>query len=315
MADYIPFNLQTESGEKSYWAAILAKKAVVYIVCILLTLMCVLPFLFMFFNATKSKIELGNATVAWWPSLPENSLLGSLLPSKSFSNNWTTLFVKDIGGMKLPFVNAFLNSFIISASSTLLSVYFSSLTAYGFTAYRFRGGKVLYGFVLAVMMIPAQISILGFIGLMKSFHWYGSFLPLIIPAVAAPATVFFMRQYMSATLSLELVEAGRIDGCTEFGIFNRLVLPILTPGMATMAIFAMVASWNSLFGPTMLLGGEDAKKYTVPMLVDMIKSNKYAPEIGAMYLGLSATAVPLIVFYLILSRYIIAGVALGGIKE
>ncbi|MDR0223011.1 MAG: carbohydrate ABC transporter permease [Oscillospiraceae bacterium] len=315
MADYIPFNLQTESGEKSYWAAILAKKIVVYIVCVMLTLMCILPFLFMFFNATKSRLEVQGAKLDWWPALPENSIAGSLLPSKSFSNNWKILFIDEIGGMKLPFVNAFINSFIISAGSTLLSVYFSSLTAYGFTAYRFRGSKPLYAFILAVMMVPAQISVLGFIGMMRGIGWYGTFLPLIIPAIAAPSTVFFMRQYMIAALSLELVEAGRIDGCTEFGIFNRLVLPILMPGMATMAIFAMVGSWNSLFIPTMLLGGNDPKMFTVPMVVDMIKSNKYAPEIGAMYLGLSATAVPLIVFYLILSRYIIAGVALGGIKE
>jgi len=314
MAEYIPFNLQTEASQKSYWISLTIKKVVIYAVCILMTIICVLPFLFMFFNATKNRLEVQGAYLDWWRSLGNNNFIGALLPSKALANNWNELMVKGIGGAeKLPFTNAFLNSFIIAAGSTFLSVYFSSLTAYGFTAYKFRGNKALYAFVLAVLMIPGQISVLGFVGMMRGIGWYNTFWPLIIPAIAAPNTVFFMRQYMSSALSLELVEAGRIDGCTEFGIYNRLVLPLLTPGMATMAIFSMVASWNSLFVPSMLI--QDVKRYTVPMLVDMMKSNKYAPEMGAIYLGLSITALPLIVFYLVLSRYIIAGVALGGVKE
>jgi len=314
MAEYVPFNLQTESSQKSYWAGIMAKKVLIYIVCVFMTVVCVLPFIFLFFNATKSRGEIEGAYLVWWRSLGENNFIGAFLPSKSFADNWRMMVVEGVkGAEKLPFVSAFLNSFIIAAGSTLLSVYFSSLTAYGFTAYRFRGNKALYAFILAVLMIPGQISVLGFVGMMHTIGWYDTFWPLIIPAIAAPNTVFFMRQYMSASLSLELVEAGRIDGCTEFGIFNRLVLPLLTPGMATMAIFSMVASWNSLFVPTMLL--QKTEHHTVPMLVDSMKANKYATELGAIYLGLSLTALPLIVFYLILSRYIIAGVALGGVKE
>jgi len=313
MADYVPYNLQTELGEKSYWTGILLKKILVYLVCVLLTVMCVLPFIIMFFNATKSRSEVDGAFVIWWEALGTNNILGSILPSKSFTDNWRILILEDVGGQRLPFARAFLNSFIISIGSTALSVYFSSLTAYGFTAYRFRGNKILYGFILAVMMVPAQISVLGFVGFMRLIGWYDTLFPLIIPAIAAPSTVFFMRQYMASALSLELVEAGRIDGCTEFGIFNRLVLPILMPGMATMSIFAMVGSWNQLFVPSMLL--QDMNNHTVPMLVNLMNSNKYTTEMGAIYLGLSITAVPLIVFYLILSRYIIAGVALGGLKE
>lgn len=118
---------------------------------------------------------------------------------------------------------------------------------------------------------------------------------------------------MSSALSIDMVEAGRIDGCSEFGIFNRLVLPILKPGMATMAIFAMVTNWNNYLLPSILL--DDLNMSTVPVLVGKLNGNKYSTEFGAVYWGLSLTAVPLIVFYLALSKYIIAGVALGGVKE
>jgi multiple sugar transport system permease protein len=166
-------------------------------------------------------------------------------------------------------------------------------------------------------MVPANVSIVAFYDLMLMFGWAGvaswkSFLPLILPAVAAPSTVFFMRQYMKTALSLEMVEAGRIDGCTEFGIFNRLVLPIIKPGMATMAIFAMVASWNNLFLPMVLLRNEWR---TIPVYVSLLSGSRHHIETGAIFLGLSLTAIPLLAFYLTLSKFIIAGVSLGSIKE
>jgi multiple sugar transport system permease protein len=164
-------------------------------------------------------------------------------------------------------------------------------------------------------MVPTQVSIVAFMDLMYNFGWttgWQSILPLIVPAIAAPYTVFFMKQYMASSLSIEMVEAGRIDGCTEFGIFNRLVLPILRPGIATMAIFALVSSWNNLFLPTILLNGDWR---TIPIYVQQLLGNQFRTQMGAIYLGLALTSLPLIVFYLILSRNIIAGITLGGIKE
>ncbi|MCL2755297.1 MAG: carbohydrate ABC transporter permease, partial [Oscillospiraceae bacterium] len=181
--------------------------------------------------------------------------------------------------------------------------------------YRFRGNKALYTFILVVLMVPTQVSIVAFYNLMLSFSWtdgWRSLLPLIIPAMAAPSTVFFMRQYMKGALSVEMVEAGRIDGCSEFGIFNRLALPILVPGMATMAIFAMVASWNNLFLPMVLLSGEWR---TIPVYVSLLSGSRHHIELGAIFLGLDTTTIPLMSFYFILSKKIIAGVTLGGVKE
>lgn len=297
-------------GDNSHKISSKAINILILVIFILMTLLCLLPFLIMFMSATKTRHELLVANVSWWPELT-NNFLASLMPSNNLKANFDVL----MDDVNLSMIRSFINSLIISISSTGFSVYFSSLTAYAFTAYRFRGNKLLYAFILAVLMVPTQVSIVAFMDLMYNFGWttgWQSILPLIVPAIAAPYTVFFMKQYMASSLSIEMVEAGRIDGCTEFGIFNRLVLPILRPGIATMAIFALVSSWNNLFLPTILLNGDWR---TIPIYVQQLLGNQFRTQMGAIYLGLALTSLPLIVFYLILSRNIIAGITLGGIKE
>ncbi len=295
--------------EASYRRKIILKKILVYAVCIFFVLLAVVPFLMMFMGATKSKYEINGSFLEWAPDI-KNSFVVSLLPSKYIGSNWAKLFSPEL---QLPILSGFFNSFIISVCSTVLSVYFSALTAYGFTVYRFRANKPLYGFIMLILMVPSQVGVIGFIEFIAKLGLRDTFIPLIIPAIAAPSTVFFLRQYMMSALSIEMVEAGRIDGCSEFGIFNRLVFPILKPGIATMAIFGMVSSWNNFFLPLIVLSSKD--KLTIPIVVSLLLGNKYQTEFGSIYLGLSLTALPLIVFYLILSKYIIAGTALGGVKE
>ena len=135
---------------------------------------------------------------------------------------------------------------------------------------------------------------------------------LILPAIASPSMVFFMRQYLQPTLPMSIVESARIDGAKEFMIFNRIVLPIMKPAIATQAIFSFVASWNNLFTPLILLTNSD--KYTMPVMVSLLRGDIYKTEFGSIYLGLTLTVLPLIIVYLLLSKYIIAGVALGGVK-
>jgi len=166
---------------------------------------------------------------------------------------------------------------------------------------------------MCVMLIPAQASSIGFYQFMYKLHWTNNFLPLILPAIAAPAVVFFMRQYLLATLSLEIVEAARVDGSGEFKTFNRIILPLMMPAIATQAIFAFVANWNNLFMPLILL--TDKSKYTMPIMVSLLRGDIYKTEYGSIYMGLALTALPLFIVYFLLSRYIIAGVALGGVKE
>nr|WP_239483744.1 carbohydrate ABC transporter permease [Paenibacillus rhizolycopersici] len=210
-------------------------------------------------------------------------------------------------------IQGFVNSFTISGAATILTVYFSSLTAYGLVAYNWKLRQPFFTFIMCVMLIPAQASSIGFYQFMYKLHWTNNFLPLILPAIAAPAVVFFMRQYLLATLSLEIVEAARVDGSGEFKTFNRIILPLMMPAIATQAIFAFVANWNNLFMPLILL--TDKSKYTMPIMVSLLRGDIYKTEYGSIYMGLALTALPLFIVYFLLSRYIIAGVALGGVKE
>lgn len=270
-------------------------KIIIYIVCIFLAILSIFPFWIMFINATRSTFEIQQSAI-------------SLLPSSYFLSNLKILMGKSFN----PLVG-FLNSMIISVGATACAVYFSSLTAYGLVAYDWRMRQPFFTFIMCVLMIPAQVSSIGFYQFMYKIQWTNSFLPLILPAIAAPAMVFFMRQYLLATLSLEIVDSARIDGSGEFNTFNRIILPMMKPALATQAIFSFVGSWNNLFMPLILL--TDNSKYTMPIMVSLLRGDIYKTEFGSVYLGLALTVLPLFAIYFALSKYIIAGVALGAVKE
>ncbi len=266
-----------------------------YIACVFLAILSIFPFYIMVVNATRSTWEIQQHAV-------------SLIPSSFFSSNYQILQGKDFNAM-----TGFINSMIVSTGVTLCTVYFASLTAYALTAYEWRLRQPFFTFILAVMVLPAQVTSVGFYQLMYKIGWVNSFLPLIIPAIAAPSVVFFMRQYLIGSLSIDIVNSARIDGAKEFGIFNKIVIPIMKPAIATQAIFAFVNSWNNLFIPSILLTETDKK--TMPIMVALLRGDIYKTEFGSVYLGLTLTVLPLFVVYFLLSKYIIAGVALGGVKE
>ena len=205
-----------------------------------------------------------------------------------------------------------MNSAIISTGCTLCTVYFSTLTAYAVVAYRWKGRDAFFAFVMAVMMIPTQVTMIGFYKMCYKLGLTNTFIPLILPAIAAPSTVFFMRQYMLPNLPMEILESARVDGSSEVRTFNQIVIPMVKPAMATQAIFCFVNSWNRLFEPMILL--TDKEMYTMPIMVSLLKGDAYKTEYGAIYLALSLSVLPLFVVYFALSKYIIAGVALGGVK-
>lgn len=270
-------------------------RVVIYVVCIILTILSILPFWIMLMNATRGTFEIQQHAI-------------SLVPGGKLLSNFEILAGKTFDPIK-----GFFNSFIISAGATIATVYFSALTAYALVAYDWRMRKPFFTFIMAVLMIPAQVSGIGFYQFMYRLHWTNSFLPLILPAIAAPATVFFMRQYLLATLSMDVVNSARIDGAGEFYAFNTIIMPIAKPAIATQAIFSFVGSWNNFFMPLILL--TDNSKYTMPIMVSLLRGDIYKTEFGSIYLALSLTVLPLFVIYFLLSKYIIAGVALGSIKE
>ena len=267
-----------------------ALKVVIYIVCIFLAILSIMPFWIMIMNATRSTTEIQQHAI-------------SLLPSGYTMNNLKILLGKSFN----PAVG-FGNSLIISLGATGLAVYFSSLTAYALVAYDWKLRQPFFSF----MMIPAQVTMIGFYQMVYKIHMTNNLWMLILPAIASPSMVFFMRQYLQPALSMEIVQSARIDGAGEFLIFNKIVLPIMKPAIATQAIFSFVSSWNNLFTPLVLL--TDQKKYTMPIMVSLLRGDIYKTEYGSVYLGLTLTVLPLIAVYLVLSKYIIAGVALGSVK-
>lgn len=269
-------------------------KVVIYIVCILLAILSIFPFWIMIVNATRSTNEIQQHAV-------------TLMPSSYLQNNFKVLTGKSFN----PLVG-FMNSIIISVGSTTLSIYFSTLTAYALVVYDWKLKNAFFKMIVGIMMIPAQITMIGFYQMCYKLGLTNNLLMLILPAIASPMTVFFMRQYLVAAFPFEIVQSARIDGAGEFRIFNQMCLPIMKPAIATQAIFAFVSSWNNLFTPLVLL--TDKKNYTMPIMVSLLRGDIYKTEYGSIYLGLTLTVLPLIVMYLILSRYIIEGVAMGSVK-
>ncbi len=267
---------------------------IIYIVCILLAILSIVPFWLMIVNATRNTIQ-----------IQANSI--SLIPSKYLSFNWKVFNGKDFNPL-----TGFVNSLMIAAGSTVLALYFSSLTAYAQIAYEWKLKNAFFSFIMAVMMVPGQVTMIGFYQMCFRLGLTNNRLLLILPAIAAPSMVFFMRQYLQPALSMEIVHSARIDGAKEFYIFNKIVLPIMKPALATQAIFSFVGNWNNLFTPLVLL--TQPKKYTMPIMVTLLRGDIYKTELGSIYLGLTLTVLPLIVVYLVLSKYIIAGVALGSVK-
>ena len=273
----------------------LVLKIVKYVVCISLAILSILPFWIMIMNATRSTYEIQQHAIA-------------LLPSKFLFSNLDVLTGKSFNPIR-----GFINSVTISTGATACAVYFSSLTAYALVAYNWRLRQPFFTFIMVIMMIPGQVTSIGFYQFMYKIGLTNNFLPLILPSIAAPVMVFFMRQYLLASLSIDIVNSGRIDGAGEFKIFNRIIIPIMKPAIATQAIFSFVTSWNSLFMPMILL--TDTDKYTMPIMVSLLRGDIYKTEFGTVYLGLTLTVLPLFIVYFMLSKYIIAGVALGGVKE
>ena len=271
-----------------------SKRSMIYVLCVFLCVLSIMPFWIMIVNATRNSQQIQGGA--------------SLVPSTFLKYNWNVLSSKNFN-----ILTGFKNSAIIAFGSTLLSVYFSALTAYGLTVYRFKGAKFLYSVILAIIMIPGQVTATGFYMFMYKLGWTNSYLPLVIPSIAAASTVFFFKQYLEANFQISLVEAARIDGAGEFYTYNTIIMPIMIPAMATMGIMAVIGSWNNYLTPLMLLSDPSMK--TLPMMVKELRGDIYRTEFGSIYLGLTLTALPLLIVYFCFSKYIIAGVAVGGVKE
>ena len=270
------------------------RRIIAYVVLCIISFLCLFWFYILFVNATRTNSQITHGF--------------SAAPGTNLIENWKNLLAGT-----LPIWNGMFNSFLVATCTACLCVYFSTMTAYALHAYDFKAKKFMSTFILAVMMIPTQVTALGFIKLVRFMNLEDNFTALIVPAVAAPVTFFYMKQYMESSLPLALIEAARIDGSGEFHTFNTIVLPLMKPAIAVQAIFTFVSSWNNYFTPALILHKDKMK--TLPILIAMLRAADWMKfDMGQVYVMIAFSIFPVIVVYLFLSKYIVGGVAVGSVK-
>lgn len=272
------------------------KTIFVHIVFLILSFLCLFFFYILIVNATRSHSDLQKGFSAY------------------FGNYFFENFKNVVNDGSFPMFRGILNSVVVSTCTAIICTYFSSLTAYGLYAYDFKLKKIAFTFIMAILVMPTQVTAMGFLRLITNMGMYDSLLPLILPSIASPAVFYFMYSYLQSSLPLALVEAARIDGSEEFRTFNQIVLPIMKPAIAVQAIFTFVGSWNNYFVPALVI--QSKNKMTVPVLIATLRGADYMSfDMGKIYMMIMVAIVPIILMYLFLSKYIIAGITLGGVKE
>ena len=290
-----------DTDKGGYQTQVIIKSVLIYIVLILLTLMCLVPIWILVVNATR---------------LHDDIIGGiSLIPNVHLFDNMKTLkentlysnFFSPLLGMK--------NSLIIAGCCCALTVFFSGMTAYGLVVYDFKLKGPAFVFILAVMMVPTQVTAVGFMRLLIQMNLLDSYIPLIIPSIAAPAIVFFMRQYMLSSFPLDIIEAARIDGSNEFRTFLTISIPMMKPAFAVQAIFCFIQKWNDYYNQSIVLVSGKKPQLTMPMMVQKVIAIDRNADYGANYTAIFLSIIPVVIIYIVLSRFIIGGVAAGGVKE
>lgn len=291
---------QLSVQEKRGHRMLIIRRIIAYAVLILVCVIALFPFVTLLVNLTKDHASLTSTF--------------NLIPGDNFMKNLNNVLADNFSG-KRPIFYAMFNSLVVASISCVLSVYISALTAYGLYAYDFRLKKAAFIFIMVIMMVPTQVSALGYVDMVKNvMGLYNSYIPLIFPMLAVPGVFFFIKQYMESSLPMEIVEAGRIDGGHEFYIFNFVVMPILKPAMAVQLIFQFVASWNSYFLPQLLMD-TNSPDATLPLIIAGLQAEANGNfDLGKVYMVLGIAIIPLIIVYLCLSKFIIRGIALGSVK-
>jgi len=281
--------------QKSIKRSLLIKRIFIYALLVFITFLCIVPFYIMIINATRSSPEIQRGF--------------SFLPGDQLVNNWNSMMSMS----SIQVGRAVRNSLLISSITSVLTTYFSAMTAFSIVMYRFKGRNFAFMFILFVMMIPNQISALGLVAIAYKINMINSIIPLVIPAIASPVTFFYIKQYMESVLNKELIESARIDGASEFRIFHQMVLPIMKPALAVQFIFAFVSSWNNFFLPALIL--TDASYQTVPLIFNLLRSSNPATfDLGLIYMLLTIAIVPLLIVYILFSKMIISGLTAGSVK-
>ncbi len=212
----------------------------------------------------------------------------------------------------IPLGRNFLNTLVTSVAGTLLTLFFCSLAGFAFAKYRFKGNNVLFLFLLLTMVVPAEVSIVPLFVVMRKIGWINNLLSLIVPRAATAVGIFYMRQYISSCPT-DLLEQARIDGCREFGIFMRIVLPVITPALASWGAISLISRWNDFILPKIFLRSPETQTLMVSISLLPVSEGLSTPW-PVIMAGVAIATLPLILAFVFLQRYDIADVMAGANK-
>lgn len=214
---------------------------------------------------------------------------------------------------KTEFWTAILNSVMISSAVTLSVLLFCSLAGYAFAKYEFKFKRTLFIFVLGTLFVPTQLSVLPTYVIMAKLGWIDTYYAVIVPAMVNAFGIFWMRQYISSAVNSELLEAGRIDGAGHLRIFSKIVVPIITPAYATLGIFTFMNTWNDFFWPFVVL--KDRSHYTIQIALQQLFHTRDGLDYGMILSATFMATLPLLIVFLLFSRWFIAGLTSGAVKS
>ena len=269
------------------------KKVALYIILLMIALIMLLPFYMMFVMSTLKTNE-----------------IYSFPPILTFGTNLAENFKNMTASVNLP--RAFLNSCIVTFSYVILVLFFCSIGGYAFSVYDFPGKNVLFAILLGTMMIPATAGMIPWFIMMSKFGWINDYKALIIPGCANAFGIFWMRQYCQNNVPKALMEAARIDGCSEWTIFFRVIAPVLLPAYASLGIMNFVNQWNEFTQALLILRKE--KYFTLPLLLRSMVSDR-GNDYGAIMLASTCAVLPLLIAFLSASKFFMDGLTAGAVKE
>lgn len=254
------------------------------------TIVTLFPFLTMLISSTHNNYRIATTF--------------NILPGTHFMENYARLT------QNLDIWRAMLNSAFLASTSTALGLYFTSLAAYAFSKISFKGKNIMFTMVLVFMMIPGQLSMIGFYKQMVDLRLINSYIPLILPSIAGSFSVFFFKQYLDGALPNEIIEAAIIDGCTEIRIHHVITLPLMVPALATQGVINFIGHWNSYVNPLIILN--ETKKMPIAPTIAAIKSGAGTADYGAQYVGILLSVLPIVIIFSFCSGLILDKVSIGS---
>jgi cellobiose transport system permease protein len=262
----------------------------VYLFITIMSIFSLIPFYIMFIMGTYISEDLYTGI--------------KVFPGTYFLENLSTVLQQN-------FFYYYKNSLTVSVVHTVITVFVSALTGFTFAKYNFKGKKLFYYFILGTLMIPPQLGLIGFVVEMRWLGLNNTLYPLILAGIANAFGTFWMTQYISGAVPDEIIESGRLDGCSDIGIFIRIILPVIKPAQITLFLLLFLWSWNEYMTPLVLISKPEL--YTIPLAISLI-SSEYRTDYGARILALSLSTIPIIIIFSFGSKHLIRGLVGGSVK-